>query len=328
MAIDVAQHIRELLYEHDTLVIPGIGGIIADYKSATIDRVQGLIQPPSKKLSFNENLVINDGVLLEHIYQQHQISRKEAEQIITDFSERVRLQLDNREIVNFPQVGRLYKNYENSLQFLQDTTNFNTEVYGLPVLQFYPILRAKEPAYTRMEEPRRPVKKDWTRQLRPLATAALPVIIGIIIIGTAYGIFQNRSALTDQEEGIAKTLPVENRINKKPSQQQEMSLGSVLQPEEENTLDDVTENPLDTESPTMTPETKACIIIVGAFSKKAGVKRRVREIIDLGYSPYQDKKGHLTRVGIQFGYEGDEEVLEKLNAMRDLFDTRAWVLEE
>ena len=40
MAIDVARHIENLLYRYDSVVIPGLGGIIAAYRPAGIDHVR------------------------------------------------------------------------------------------------------------------------------------------------------------------------------------------------------------------------------------------------------------------------------------------------
>ncbi len=329
MAIDVARHIENLLYRYDSVVIPGLGGIIAAYRPAGIDHVQGLIHPPSKKLSFNENLVINDGVLLDELREVYQISLMEAQDALTDFVEETRQRLDQREIVVFPNVGRLYKNYENQLRFLQDTTNFSTSVYGLPSLQYYPILRVREPSFDNAAAPR-PAKQNTQlgRRFAQLARQAMPFLIGLVIVSAAIGIYRQQSQRASVDP--TQTLPVvmEDRIvNQKPSQSQqsELSIGGGII----NGSPATEETPLlDTESPTVAPDARECVIIVGAFSKKAGVEQRVRDIVDLGFSVYQDKKGRLTRVGIQFAYQDDKEISEKLHLLRDAFDSNAWVLQD
>jgi len=337
MVIDVKKHIGQILYERDSLIIPNLGGFVSTYKPAVIDHVQGMIQPPSKKLGFNKNLIINDGILINCIQEALDVPLAEAQKAINDFVSRTVEMLDNREIILFPGVGRLYKDYENNIQFLQDNTNYNTAVYGLPTLQFYPILRARTTGSLSSDTavPQQSAGKSYN--LRKTATAIMPfALIAIITIGSF--MFFNRTTPIDNSE-IASALPInESRINKKPSAEQlsivESFANKITKPEpveEEPELFIEEEEPIDirdTESATLSPKLKECVIIIGAFGKKAGVEKRVGQIIDLGYSVYQDKKGKLTRVGIQFAYQDEKEIKDKLDAMRDNFDNRAWVLTE
>lgn len=334
--IDVKQHIGIILYERDSLIIPDLGGFVSKYQPATIDHVQGLIHPPSKKLRFNKNLMINDGVLIAYLQNTLEMSVKEAKKTIEDFVSRTREMLDNREIVLFPGVGRLYKDYENNLQFLQDNTNYNTQVYGLPTLQYYPILRSR-PTNGQMVsdidngQPAAARSFDYRR----VANAIIPVVlIAMITIGAL--IYANRNQNNGGDS--IQTLPIaESRINQKPGTGEELSIfkgiTEQLQDTPEEELANASEEDLFEESTNLedsgsVPAFKECVIIVGAFSKKTGVEKRAKDIVDLGYSVYQDKKGKLTRVGIQFTYQHDIEIREKLEAMRDNFDNRAWVLAE
>ncbi|MFK8104822.1 MAG: SPOR domain-containing protein, partial [Saprospiraceae bacterium] len=77
MAINIAKYIGELLYDHDTVIIPALGAIAATYESASIDHVQGLLHPPSKVLSFNKNLVLDDGVLTNYLQEEAEVSLSE-----------------------------------------------------------------------------------------------------------------------------------------------------------------------------------------------------------------------------------------------------------
>lgn len=142
--IDIAHHIERLLFLHDTLVVPGLGGFTATRASANVDYATNTVHPPSKTLTFSENLVTDDGILVEDIAQTHGLSLKEARRLVEEFVQQTQAKLDQRDIVNLPGVGRLYKNYLQKIQFLPDTTNFNANAYGLPPLQFSPIARSRE----------------------------------------------------------------------------------------------------------------------------------------------------------------------------------------
>ena len=50
MQIDIAQHIEQLLYNHDTLIVPGFGGFTSSKTPASVDYIGGVLTPPSKVL--------------------------------------------------------------------------------------------------------------------------------------------------------------------------------------------------------------------------------------------------------------------------------------
>ncbi len=142
--IDIAAHIERLLFLHDTLVIPGLGGFTSSRTPASVDYATNTINPPAKTLTFSENLVTDDGILVEDIAHTYGLSLEEARRIVSEFVEKTQAALDQRDIVTLPGVGRLYKNYLQKIQFLPDATNFNTQSYSLPPLQFSPIARSRE----------------------------------------------------------------------------------------------------------------------------------------------------------------------------------------
>lgn len=144
MQIDVPAHIEKLLFLHDTLTIPGFGTFTATKVSSTADYTGGTVNPPSKSLTFSENITTDDGVLVHDIASTNGIAHAEARRGVEEFVEKIQAQLTQREIVTLPSVGRLYKNYVQKIQFLPDTTNFSPESFGLPPLQFSPIGRSRE----------------------------------------------------------------------------------------------------------------------------------------------------------------------------------------
>ena len=143
MKIDITPYIKELLYENNTLIIPSFGALTLQYAPSTVDYVQGLLNPPTKFIDFDKNLVVNDGKLVDIIQRKHQISAEQANQLIKQYVASTEDQLSKREMVNIPGVGRLYKDFESNIQFIPDSTNFNKDSFGLPTIKFYPILRDK-----------------------------------------------------------------------------------------------------------------------------------------------------------------------------------------
>ena len=146
MQIDVAKAIKELLFKSDSVIIPGLGGLIARPVPASVDYVQGSVEPPSRKLEFNENLVINDGVLARFIEEQYTVSFREAVEAITNFVNEAKETLERREIVDIPEVGRIYQDYQSQIRFMPDKTNFAVDSFGLPAVNFRPAVRERDAA--------------------------------------------------------------------------------------------------------------------------------------------------------------------------------------
>ena len=141
MAYDVSSSIGELLYENNSVIIPNFGGFMLSYRSANLDHVQATISPPSKSPSFNANLKVNDGILVNYIKNQNHMTLEQAKKAVANHVENFNSLFEEKEMVDIPKVGRLYKDYSGEIKFLPHNTNFNTNAFGLPQIQFHPIQR-------------------------------------------------------------------------------------------------------------------------------------------------------------------------------------------
>ena len=80
--LDLGQYIIQLLLTHDCVIVPGFGGFVANYCDAVHDESTHTFSPPSKKILFNSSLSHNDGLLINHIAEQLNVSYSEAEQMV------------------------------------------------------------------------------------------------------------------------------------------------------------------------------------------------------------------------------------------------------
>lgn len=348
MQIDVAISISELLYENSSVIIPDFGGLVSTYRTATVDQVQGVFSPPAKDLTFNSNLVTNDGLLTNYVKSKYNLSFIEAERAITTFVNHAKATLDRRENVLLPEVGRLYKDYENKIQFLPDNTNFNTQSYGLPPVQFYPVLRdrdlnkgiptASTSTITKPETSANTIPEvaaTTGTKTAPIAEKGLthfmqkliPFLAGAAILVLALTMY----LFLSKDEGVINTgseftqednnPPI--RINQKPGSEEE----EIYDSNEEEIVDELGEiSEVDTEGETIAPNQKECIIIIGGFGKKSNVDRLVEKIYEAGYDAYTDRKGKLTRVGVMFAYKNEYEVDSALEDVKGKFNRKAWIL--
>lgn len=349
MDIDVGSCIETLLYDNETVSVPGLGAIVSHYKSAVIEPVQGAVHPPSKSLEFNENLIMDDGLLLNLIVDKYDLPRAEAEKIISDYVNDVKAAIKRKEFVVFPNVGRLYQNYEGKYQFLPDDSNFNTDSFGLPSVQFYPIIRHNRPVMTTAQAQGK--KKNFSlggvvsgniaewfqRNLAAFITLAVIIVsIGIWLL-VAY-----RPAPTDE---ILTIVPPEERVNISPSELEggpddlkEVEEGSgneaensVDVPEEEETTSTPpTPTPEETETEGITPNPAQdyALIAIGAFGSQSNVEKLIKKIYEEGYEAYTRKVGKLTQVGVQLPYDDQSEIDVALVDVKKKFDKKAKVVQK
>ncbi|MEQ8706143.1 MAG: SPOR domain-containing protein [Phaeodactylibacter sp.] len=321
MEMDIGNYISTLLYENKTVALPGLGSFEAAYQPALIDQVQGALHPPGKTISFNANLVGDDGLLVGMIQDRYALSANDAAQMLEGYVHQIREAIAGREIVVFPKVGRLYKDYENNLQFLPDGNNYDIDSYGLPTVNFYPVARS-----SRTPPVKAAPKKKVVRPVVPKAAeaanngliaaiAAATIVVGVAVYFLIFGADQQ------QEQGM-QPVPT-SRVNVRPGDDEE----ATAQPEEPSTPSReeektaLQEDPAgsDTERPTPAPGQQSYVIIVGVFGNPENVKNLIDDIYDAGYEPYTEKAGSLTKVGVQRTYRSEAEIEAAIQDVRKRF---------
>lgn len=149
---DLDGHIRDLLYDHDCVIVMGLGGFIAHYHPATINESLRFITPPSKRIAFNAALRSNDGLLAHHISYREKLSYAQACAAVTEYAESIKAELARGGKHKIEKVGVLFSDNHGNTQFLPDTsTNFLPDSFGLPIVQAVPIAVTEELGQTGTE---------------------------------------------------------------------------------------------------------------------------------------------------------------------------------
>ncbi len=137
--LKIEKHIARLLRNYDCVIIPGLGGFVANYSPSQFNMAKGLLSPPSKAIIFNRNLINNDGLLVNHLSVNENLSYSEAAAFVSEYVTICKNQLSSGKRIEFEELGVLYEDNEKTLQFRPDfSVNFLTESFGL-----YPVV-AKE----------------------------------------------------------------------------------------------------------------------------------------------------------------------------------------
>ncbi len=128
----IARYIGDLLYDYECVVIPGLGGFLTNDKPASIQPNTHHFRPPYKQVMFNAYLKTNDGLLVNYIAREENISYKEAKLQVDKFVYLCDNALKAGKRIHFHRVGSLYLNKNEKIVFEQDeTVNYNAESFGL-----------------------------------------------------------------------------------------------------------------------------------------------------------------------------------------------------
>lgn len=135
--MDLKTFIAELLGQTNCLVLPGLGGFIANERSAYYDEHRQQFLPPSRIISFNVNVSNNDGFLIHALASKVGVSYQDAEKRIYAFVQEVKFHLDQGKRITLDNVGYLVKNKEGYIIFEQDRfLNLLRAAYGLGQVKF------------------------------------------------------------------------------------------------------------------------------------------------------------------------------------------------
>lgn len=124
--------VKSLLHKYDCVIVPGLGGFIAHQESAVIDPVSMVIIPPSKHITFNAQLLINDGLLASHIADYLKIDYVDAVKILDIETNNFNQILKSKSQFQIEGLGNFTQNVAGNLLFTPEkNANFLNQSFGL-----------------------------------------------------------------------------------------------------------------------------------------------------------------------------------------------------
>ena len=134
IAVDTC--ISDVLYERNRIVLPGLGLLETKPKAAAVDHISNTIAPPSREITFNPNITVDDGVLINFIKKKYEREDLVIRKAVVEYIAALKTRMAQKEIVAIPDVGRMYIDFEKKIQFLPDRVNYNKDSFGLPTVNF------------------------------------------------------------------------------------------------------------------------------------------------------------------------------------------------
>ncbi|MCW5514607.1 SPOR domain-containing protein [Muriicola sp. Z0-33] len=135
-------YIQELLYRYNCVVVPEFGAFLTQMKSAVIHKSTNAFSPPSKIISFNEQLISNDGLLVSYMANAEGVSYEEMLKKTLESAKVWRKKLKIGERLELPNIGELWLNREGKIQFQPSyKVNYLTSSFGLSSFVSLPVTR-------------------------------------------------------------------------------------------------------------------------------------------------------------------------------------------
>ncbi len=312
------EHIANLLYRYQCVVVPGFGAFLSQIKSASLQRDSNTFYPPYKELSFNARLDTNDGLLVSHIAQAEGDSFESTLERVTSESGRWKEILNSGRPLELSGLGVFRLNSEKKMVFEPDKrTNYLMSSYGLSPVIGNPVVReVLKEEVVQMEE-RIPFtitpEARSKNGLRPMLKYAAVIFLAVATGLSSYSLYQRQLTTTavahqEAQKEVSRKIQEATFFNADPVELPSVSLEVTKKPE---------------------PQSVEAIhhVIAGAYRFRDNAEKRIRELTRKGYPAHylgQNKFG-LHHVAFA-SFSDPREALENLKEIRLKESADAWLL--
>ncbi|GAP42422.1 protein containing sporulation related domain [Lentimicrobium saccharophilum] len=316
--MDLEKYISSLLFEHDCVIIPGLGGFIANYTPATIHPVTHTFMPPSRQLAFNARLCNNDGILANAIASGEGITYAEANRLIESAVNGLLNVLGKKGEIVMAGIGRLTADRENNLRFTPEKgSNFLDDAFGLVPFTSEPVNR---------EGLQEKISRSLTGSRALPAMRKLPSTLrwaAILLPLAAISVWSalNTGGLTRLKNNYASLIPAQSESPVQVNTGNPEVATYTVSPAE------ITPEPVSAPEPAEAVKPDIYFVIAGAFSIQENAEKLVSDLRAEGYDASiagQNSRGlyHVSAAG----FSNKDLAISKVNELRHGKFPDAWLL--
>lgn len=306
--MQLSTYISDLLYRYECVIIPGFGAFLTRYLPASIDETTDTFYPPSKVLSFNRQLQVNDGLLANYVASVEKCTYENALQRVRNFSAHLSSELNSGKSISLKNIGEFSLNQERSIQFEPIyKQNFNTSAFGLSGFVSPKINReVQQKVSDRKQKEVITLSSEKRKSIPYLKYAA---VAAVAVLATGFGgmkLYEGQVQQYNLAERQKANSLVENQI-------------------QEATF--VIENPLPVLNLQLPKQVGNYHIVAGAFQLEENAEKKMEELRNRGYYPMNMG---VTRYGlyqvIYASFEEKKDAMKKLYEIQRTENPDAWLL--
>ena len=127
----ISYHIFNLLQEHDCVIVPNFGAFVARNISAKISRDGSRIYPPNKEITFNKSLIKSDGLLINEISSNENISYQIANDKLNNWVVKSHKKISKQGYIEIKNIGSISLENEKYIFTPSQNSIFLKSSYGL-----------------------------------------------------------------------------------------------------------------------------------------------------------------------------------------------------
>lgn len=304
-------YISDLLYRYECVTLPGFGSFLTRFQSARIHESVNAFYPPSKSISFNSQVVTNDGLFTSYVAQVEKIPYEDASKEIQLALADWRKILEAGETLSLKRIGELWLNEENTIQF-QPYTNINyfTGSFGLSSFIVPPVVREELKKVTENIEVKTPIIFTPERRLyqRPYLKYAAIALMAISLGAVIYKITDDQLEVSYEAVQKEASLQVNTTI-------------------QEATFFDSAPLELPTITLNVVKKAYRYHVVAGAFRSEGNADVKVAELSAKGYPADKIGKNKYGLHQVAFSsFETYKEALQFLAHIQKNESPEAWLL--
>jgi cell division protein FtsN len=362
--MELHEIVYQLLFDHQCVIVPELGGFISRESPAGINPYANEIKPETKSVFFNEHMLFDDGLLLNYVCEQKKWSFEKAKEEVAKRVGALKQTLTDKNRVAFGDLGELIKNKEGRIILMVNKDlNLNLSTFGLETISIKPLAK-KETAVEVVEELNTPEKVVELEVVKKSSKSWLPAVAAVLLLG-AFGAWFFTTQWSQSPENIADNSTLnKDQIagfddsdnnnaetdNVVPEDESDELVGNEVDldeadntydegetyPEEENyseeeDSDDETvqndEFPSDVVD-NMATEDGNYFIVLGSFLQETNAERYSKILAGKGIETQLFKKENSSLYRLVFEkHQSFEEASERLNWVKSTLGTSATVFE-
>ena len=261
----IASYIQDLLYRYECVILPGFGAFLAQKQSAYIDEATNNFYPPKKRISFNRQLVKNDGLLANYVAGTENINYQNALGKVQEFVFTLESSLKSDQKVELSNIGQLFLDNDGLIQFEPIANiNFLTQSFGFDAIQAEKIDREIYKQQVEELEEKTPIL--FTPEKRKSATVFKYAAIGLLAIGLS---------------GFAGLNIYSNKVTQHNIAEQQEAESKLQEQIQQATF--VIDNPLPAVTFEVEKQSGNYHVIAGAFRVAENAEKKVEELRASGF---------------------------------------------
>ncbi|WP_372918369.1 SPOR domain-containing protein [Salegentibacter sp.] len=306
--MNITNHIQDLLYRYECVILPGFGAFLSQRQPAYIKEDTGAFYPPKKVVSFNGQLVKSDGLLANYITEAENISYPAAVNRIAVFVDQLENSLESDGSVELENIGSFSYSNEGNLQFEPlEKLNFLSDSFGLDSFNSAKVNREVYKEQVEELEEKAPI--NFTPERRK--TPAFLKYAAVAVIALGLGGFAGLNIYSDQ---VTKHNLAEQQEAQDQLQQQIQQATFVI------------DNPLPAITFNIEKQSGNYHIVAGAFRVEENAVKKVDELRNEGFKA---RLIDVNKFGLhQVVYESLQTRREALKLLREVKRNNegAWLL--